>query len=399
MFNLIDLKQKIAIFEDEMIELRRDFHRNPELGYEEYRTSKIVREYLEALGMEVSIVTKTGVVGLLKGNEDGPTVLLRADMDALLQDEQTGVDYASEIPGKMHACGHDGHTAMLLITAKILAAHKDEWKGSVKFVFQPNEEEAGALAMIEEGILENPKVDAAFAVHLWTPIASGKVGLVSGPVMGATEEFEVNILGQAGHTSAPHTAVDPELCASAVVVALQSIQTREINPLLPITIIVGKHLGGTARNIIPEKVNLGGTIRFAFEDEKNEKPILLDKLERVIRGTCEAYGTKYDLRYIPSNPSVLNDKDLVADARKVAVETFGDESCIEEYRCMAGEDFAEFTQRVPSVFAFIGTGNKEKDTEYPHHHPKFNIDEDVLKYGVEFHLRNTLGYLNNHKLK
>jgi amidohydrolase len=396
MFKGINIKKEIAKHEAEMIELRRDIHRNPELGYEEYRTSKIVQDYLEALGMDVSIITKTGVIGILKGNGEGATVLLRADMDALLVDEQTGVDYASEMPGKMHACGHDGHTAMLLITAKILAAHKDEWRGNVKFVFQPNEEEAGALAMIEEGILENPKVDAAFAIHLWSPIESGKVGLVPGAMMGATEEFEVDILGQAGHTAVPHTALDPELCASAIVIALQSIQTREINPLWPITIMIGKHQGGTARNIIPNKVNLGGTIRFAFEDEKNEKPILLEKFERVIRGTCESYGTDYDLRFIPSNPSVLNNKELTEEAKKVAIETYGDVSCIEEYRCMVGEDFAEFTQRVPSVFAFIGCGNKKKDTEYPHHHPKFNIDEDVMKYGVEFHLRNTLRFLSNH---
>jgi amidohydrolase len=313
-------------------------------------------------------------------------------MDALPQEEKTGLPYKSINKGIMHACGHDGHTAMLLIAAKILSDHKDEIKGNVKFVFQPNEEEAGALNMINEGILESPKVDAAFGLHLWTPIESGKIGLASGPIMAAMEEFELSVIGRAGHTSAPHTAVDPILAAANIIQSLQSIQTREIDPLLPIVIMVGKVQGGSGRNIIADKVNIGGTIRFLFKDEAAEKLILLEKFERVVKGICEAMGVQYELRYIPSNPSLMNNSKMTELVRKASKETYGTEDNVYEYKCMAGEDFAEFTHRVPSAFYFIGTGNAEKQTQYPHHHPMFNIDEDTLRYGVEMHVRSVFNF-------
>ena len=390
---MIDVKREVAALEAELIELRRDFHRHPELGYEEYRTSQIIYDYLINLGFKVEKVAKTGVIGLLEGKNPGKTVLLRADIDALPQEEKTGVPYASVNKGIMHACGHDGHSAVLLITAKILAKYKEQIAGNVKFVFQPNEEAAGALDMINEGILENPKVDAAFSSHIWTPIESGKVGLAAGPVMAATEEFELSIIGRAGHTSAPHTAIDPILAATNVIQALQSIQTREIDPLLPITIMVGKVHGGSGRNIIADKVEIGGTIRFLFKNEEKEKPILLGRFERVIKGICEAMGVQYELQFLPSNPSLLNNEKMVDMLRKACKETFGVEDNIVEYRCMAGEDFAEFTHRVPSALYFIGTGNVEKNTHYPHHHPMFNIDEDTLKYGVEINIRAISEYL------
>jgi amidohydrolase len=392
---MFDVKKEVASLYDELIRLRRDFHMHPELGYEEYRTSQVIYEYLEKLGIEVTKVAKTGIVGFLKGAAKGKTVMLRADIDALPQEEKTGLDYQSVNKGVMHACGHDGHTAMLLIAAKILASHKDEIKGNVKFIFQPNEEEAGALDMIHEGVLENPKVDAAFGIHLWTPIESGKIGLANGPVMAATEEFEISIVGKAGHTSAPHTAVDPILAASSVIQNLQSIQTREIDPLLPITIMVGKVHGGSGRNIIADRVDIGGTIRFLFKNEEIEKQILLGKFERVIKGTCDAMGVQYELKFIPSNPSLMNDGKMVEYVKKASKETFDGEDNLVEYRCLAGEDFAEFTHRVPSTFYFVGSGNVEKSTHYPHHHPMFNIDEDTMKYGVEMHIRSVLNFLND----
>jgi amidohydrolase len=390
---MVDIKKEVELLNEELISLRRDFHRHPELGYQEFRTSKIVQDYLKECGIEVSVVSKTGVVGLLKGKEDGKTVMLRADMDALPQEEITGVEYQSVNKGVMHACGHDGHVAMLLVAAKILSKYKDELKGSVKFVFQPNEEEAGALDMIKEGVLENPKVDAAFGIHLWTPIESGKIGLSTGPVMAAMEEFELDIFGKAGHTSAPHTAVDTLLAACTVVQGLQSIQTREIDPLQPLTIMVGKINGGTGRNIIADKVNVGGTIRFLFKDDQKDKVILLEKIERLVKGICESAGVKYELKFIPSNPAVMNDKDMVEYVKVAVKETFGDDSNIVPYLCLAGEDFGDFTQRVPSAFYFVGAGNKDKGTDYPHHHPMFNIDEDTLKTGVELHVRNVVNFL------
>ncbi|WP_326907622.1 M20 metallopeptidase family protein [Sedimentibacter sp. MB31-C6] len=389
------LKKEIKELEGELINLRRDFHMYPELGYEEYRTSKIVYDYLKNLGLEVKNVAKTGVVGLLQGREPGKTVMLRADMDALPQMEKTGLPYKSTNKGVMHACGHDGHTAMLMIAAKILSNYKDNIKGNIKFVFQPNEEEAGALDMINEGMLDNPKVDGALGIHLWTPLKSGEIGIAEGPIMAALEEFELTITGKSGHTGSPHTAIDPILASTNIIQSLQSIQTREINPLFPITIMVGKINGGTGRNIIAEKVELGGTIRFLFKDEVREKKILLEKIERVIKGISEAMGVEYNLKFIPSNPSLLNNANMVNYVKKAAFETYGVDNNVVEYRNMAGEDFAEFSQRVPSILYFIGNGNDEKGTNYPHHHPMFNIDEDTLKYGVEMHVRTALDFLNN----
>jgi amidohydrolase len=387
------IKKTILELEDELIALRRDFHRHPELGYQEFRTSGIVTEYLKALGIETQTVNETGVVGLLKGSGEGRTIMLRADLDALAQDEKSNVEYASLTPGLMHACGHDGHTAMLLIAAKVLAGFRDQIQGNVKFVFQPNEEEAGALNMIEAGILENPKVDAAFGVHLWTPIESGKIGLSSGPVMAATEEFELTILGQPGHTSTPHTAKDPILAAATILQLLQSIQTREIDPLIPITIMVGRIKGGSGRNIIADRVELGGTIRFMFSNEPVEKKLLLEKFERLIKGICEAQDVGCEIKYIPSNPTLMNDDRMVQQLRTAVLETIGNPEAIVEYRCMAGEDFAVFSQRVPSAFYFLGTGNPEAGSHYPHHHSCFNIDETTLKTGVEIHVRTVLNML------
>ena len=368
---------------------------HPELGYEEIRTSKIVFDYLTELGLEVKRVAKTGVVGLLKGDKPGKTVMLRADMDALPQNEKTDLAFASVNEGIMHACGHDGHTSMLMVAAKILSKHKDKLNGNVKFVFQPNEEEAGALDMINDGVLEEPRVDAAFGIHLWTPLKSGEVGLAEGPVMSAMEEFKLEIIGKSGHTGSPHTAIDPIIASTNVIQSLQAIQTREINPLSPITIMVGKIVGGSGSNIIADKVEIGGTIRFLFEDEEREKKVLLEKFERVIKGISEAMNVDYKLEFIPSNSSLLNDGKMVAYIREASIATFGVDDNFVEYRCMAGEDFSEFSQRVPSVFYFLGVGNHKKHTEYPHHHEKFDIDEDILKYGVEMHVRSAIDYLSN----
>jgi len=315
---MTDIKKEVKALEEELINLRRDFHMHPELGYEEVRTSKIVYDYLLDLGLEVSKIAKTGVVGLLRGKKHGKTVMLRADMDAIPQTEKTGLSFQSLNQGVMHACGHDGHTAMLLVAAKILVNYKDDIAGNIKFVFQPNEEEAGALDMINEGVLEKPNVDAAFGIHLWTPLKSGEVGLAEGPIMAALEEFELTIIGKAGHTGSPHTAVDAILASTNIVQNIQSIQTREIDPLLPIAIMVGKINGGSGRNVVADNVQIGGTIRFLFKDEEREKQILLEKFERVIKGSCEAMDVKYSLKYIPSNPSLLNNGEMTQYVRKAS---------------------------------------------------------------------------------
>ncbi|MHB1407441.1 MAG: M20 metallopeptidase family protein [Desulfitobacteriaceae bacterium] len=391
----MEIKAEVAELYDELIRLRRDFHQHPELGYEEYRTSDIAAAYLRKCGLEVKKMSKTGVVGLLRGREPGRTLLLRADLDALAQQELNDVPYKSVYEGKMHACGHDGHIAMLLAAAKILANHQQDIKGNIKFVFQPNEETAGALDMINEGVLEESRVDAAFAIHLWSPVASGQIGVLAGPVMAANEEFELTIFGKGGHTALPETAVDPIMAAAAIIQAVQTIQSREVSVLNPTLIMFGKIQGGSGRNIVPDQVQLGGTIRFLYKNEEQEKAELKQSFERVIAGICQAMRATYELNYIPSNPALINDPALIGLVRQAAFETLGDEKLIVPYRSLAGEDFAEFTRRVPSVFYFVGIGNKEKETDYPHHHPRFNLDEDALAIGVEMHVRTALAYLNS----
>nr|WP_207652898.1 amidohydrolase [Anaeromicrobium sediminis] len=391
---MIDIKKEVLSLNEELIELRRDFHKYPELGYEEFRTAEKITEYLERLGLKTERFCKTGVVSTIEGNKEGKTIMLRADIDALPQREETNVEYASLNEGKMHACGHDGHTAMLLVAAKILANHKEKLNGNVKLVFQPNEEQAGAEDMIKEGVLENPKVDSAFGIHLWTPVESGKIAVIEGPIMAACEEFKLTVIGESGHTSAPHEGNDPILITCKIVEALQALETRQANPLDPITIMVGKINGGSAKNIIAGSVNIEGTIRFSFEEEKKGKERLLKNFKRIVDGICMAFSAKYELQFIPSNPSVNNDREMTNLVRKGAKETLEDEKNLIKYRCLGGEDFADFTHRVPSAFYFIGAGNREKETHYPHHHPKFNIDEDVLKTGVEMHVRTVFNYLN-----
>lgn len=390
----MNIKEEVNEVREEVIRLRRHFHENPELGYEEYDTARFIKQYLEQLGLECCTVAKTGVCAVIYGDKpEGKTVLLRADMDALAVKEQTGLPFSSKNSGVMHACGHDSHIAILLTTAKLLVKHRHQLQGNVKLMFQPNEEEAGALDMIMEGILENPKVDSAFALHLWSPIASGRVGLSSGPVLGTTEEFELILHGKAGHTAMAHEACDTLLGACELVSEMQLLISREFNPLWPIAVVFGRIHGGTARNVVTDTVTLSGTIRFLFPDEKTNKPIVLKAFERIIQGVCDTHKLTYEVEYIPSNPSLVNDPELVELVKENVKEVYGVGDIIEEFRSLAGEDFAEVSQRVPSVMTFLGVYNEEKGTIYPHHHAKFDIDEDVLTLGVELQMRNVFSYL------
>ncbi|MDZ7671546.1 MAG: amidohydrolase [Halanaerobiales bacterium] len=333
-------------------------------------------------------------MGLLEGDNPGKTLMLRADMDALPITEQNDVEYKSQNEGVMHACAHDGHTSMLMIAAKILSKHKDKINGNIKFVFQPNEEGEAARRMIEEGVLENPKVDGAFGIHLWSPIESGKIAISHGAVMGGLYEFELKIKGQGGHTSAPHDAIDPIIVASNVIQSVQSIQTREIDPLKPTLIMFGQINGGTATNIIPEEVMLRGTIRYLYRDNPggNERP--KERFERIIKNVCDSHRADYEIEYIVESPPVYNNEEMVELAYESAQEVMENKSDIVDYTNLAGEDFGEFSDEVPSTFYFIGIGNKEKGTHFAHHHPKFNIDEDSLSLGVEMHVRSALNYLS-----
>lgn len=389
----MDILRDISNYEDELIELRRYFHQNPELGFQEFNTQGKIIEYLENLGLKVEKMAKTGVVALLEGSEAGKTLLLRADMDALPVTEENDFEFKSCNEGIMHACGHDAHMAMLLVAAKILTKNKDKLKGNVKFVFQPNEEDAGAYLMVEEGVLENPKVDGAMAIHIWSPIETGKMSIQEGPVMGAMDIFKLEVIGKGGHTALPQEAIDPILIASQIVVGSQSIQTKEINVLTPTIISFAKFISGTASNIIPEKVTMEGTIRYLYKGDDNsiEKPLV--RFKRVVDGICKTYGADYNLEFTPSNFVVDNDSTLAQVARENASELIGGENLV-SYQTMAGEDFSEFGKEIPSCLFFVGSGNKEKGTDYPHHHPKFNIDEDALILGVQMHVMNAVKFLN-----
>ncbi|KAF5058128.1 putative hydrolase YxeP [anaerobic digester metagenome] len=392
---MIDIKKEVIGFESELIALRRDFHENPELGFKEFRTSKIIYDYLKKLNMEVKNISRTGVVGILNGKRgSGKTILMRASMDALPMQEKTGLSFSSVSAGVMHASGHDGDMAVLLVIAKVLARHRDDFKGNIKFVFQPNEEEAGMLSMIDDGILENPTVDAAFALRHWGAIESGRLGLTAGAVLGTTEEFEITVYGKSGNTSAPNTGKDAIMCAAKIIDALQFLETREYNPMHPMVIMIGQISGGTARTIISDEVKMGGTIRFLFPDEKESKDKVMSAFKRVIRGICDTYSMEYKVEFIPSNPSLMNDKNLVYLMKSAAVTTFGTEYNIDNFTGLMGEDFAEVSHRVPSVMTFLGVHNREKGNIYPQGHPQFSIDEEIMKFSAELHIRAAIKYLN-----
>lgn len=389
----MEIKEQIAQLQQELIALRRDFHMHPELGFQEFRTAEKIVRYLEECGLEVQTnVAQTGVVGLLRGSKPGRTVMLRADMDALPVQEENDVPYKSVEPGKMHACGHDGHVAMLLVAAKILASRKDQLKGNVKFVFQPNEEDAGALKMIEEGVLENPHVDAVFGVHLWSPLPSGKIAVSEGAIMAGQYNFRLVVKGKGGHSGSPHASIDPIITAANIIQTVQLIQTREIDVLKPTLIIFGKISGGSAPNIIPDKVEMLGSMRTLYDssDELAEQP--RRRFERIVASVCEAYRASYELEFMLSSSTLLNDRALIGMVKDVAGQIVKPEN-LTTYVCMAGEDFAEFSNEVPGVFTFIGTGDPEKGTAYPHHHPRFNLDEEMLSVGVEMHVKTALAYL------
>lgn len=382
---------------DELIALRRDIHMHPELGFQEYRTAKLVEDYLNTLGIETKRVAGTGVVGVIQGGKKGKTVLLRADMDALPVQEENNVPYKSVYDGVMHACGHDGHVAMLLVAAKVLMKHKDELCGNVKLVFQPNEEDAGAQYLIKEGVLENPKVDSSFAIHLWTPIQSDYIGLTTGPTMAEMYNFTIVLSGKGGHTSAPQEAIDPILCAANIIQTTQLIQTREIDPMKTTVIMYGMINGGTKTNIIPDKVELAGSLRYLYDGDDNGPQHPRKRFERVVKSICEAHRIKGEISFEVSNYIVLNDEKSVAFLKEnVLRDIVETESQVIPYVCMGGEDFSEFTSHnhVPGALIFVGTGgNEEKKTNAPHHASTFNIDEDTLLTGVQIHIKIAMDFL------
>ena len=356
-----------------MINLRETIHMYPEDGFSEFTTSKIIIEELEKLGIKVQKnVAKTGVAGLIEGKYPGKTVLLRADMDALKIQEQADVEYKSKIDGMMHACGHDGHVAGLLGAAMILNELKDNLHGNVKLVFQPAEErDGGALPMIEEGVLENPKVDAAFAAHLWGYLNEGEVHLKEGPMMASPDIFNIKVIGKGGHGAVPQESIDPIVITCQIVNSLQTIVSRKINPLDPVVITCGRIQGGDCHNVIPNEVELEGTIRTFNEETRNWVPKVMEDL---IRGITTSQGAAYEFKYEPKYPALINDKYMTSFAKESLKKVVGEENVFDlKEPNMGGEDFAYFAQKVPSAFIFVGIANNKSEPVI-HHNPYFKWD-------------------------
>jgi amidohydrolase len=365
---------------DYMVNQRRDFHRHPELGFQEIRTANIVAETLQKLGLEVQRgVGQTGVVGLLEGRRPGPVVLVRFDMDALPIQEENRVEYASHTPGVMHACGHDGHTTMGLALAQILTRYQDDLVGTVKFVFQPAEEGlGGAFAMIADGVLQNPRPDVALAMHLWTPEEYGKVRVVEGPCMASSSVFTLTIQGHGGHGAAPHLATDPILAGAHIVSALQSIVSRNVNPQDSVVVSIGQFLAGTTFNVIPDRAVLKGTVR-SYDNDLHR--MIYRRILEMARNMAIAFSCEATMETIAIVAAVNNAPEPTAVVRRAASLIMGADNLV-EHRTMASEDMGYILEEIPGCYFFVGASNPEKGFIYPHHHPRFDFDERAMIDGV-----------------
>ena len=375
-------------------DIRHQIHMNPELGFEEYETSKLVSSELEKLGIEVTKnVAKTGVVGLIKGGYSGKTVALRADMDALRINEEGDYEFKSKNPGVMHACGHDGHTASLLGVAMMLNEIKDELHGNVKLIFQPAEEvEGGALPMIKEGVLENPKVDAVFGGHLWGSIEEGKVAVKHGAMMASPDIFTIKIHGKGGHAGVPHASVDPVPIMAQVITALQTIVSRKNDPTNPLVISCCNVHSGECHNAIPTEALIQGTVRTLNNDTRD---FAEETIEKFVKGIVESQGASYEFEFIRQFPPLVNDKNMADVLEKSAKKIVGDENVFElATPSMGGEDFAFYTEEVPSSFAFVGM---TKDVENPilHHNAKFAWEDNNMKNLAQTLAQVAIDFLNN----
>lgn len=384
------IREMAEKYKEYVIELRRELHMNPGLSWQEFEASKIIKRELDKMGITYKECAGTGVVVDIKGKEEGKCVLLRADMDALPVNECTVVEYKSQKEGVMHACGHDGHVAQLLGAVKILNECRDEIKGIVRCVFQPAEEIGqGAQKMVEEGVLEG--VDSAFAIHLWSDIPVGKVSVEAGPRMASADNFEIKIIGKGGHGSLPQQCVDPVVTGSAFIMNLQSISSRETNSNDSLVITVGKFQAGTTFNVIPGYAVIQGTTRCFNPELRKEIP---NKIERILKGTANVYRAEYEMKYMFYPAPVINDEKCSKIARGSVRKLLGEEGFYSLEKLTTAEDFSAFLTKVPGVLAFVGVKNPEKECMYPHHHAKFNMDEDGFVIGTSLYVQYALDFLN-----
>jgi len=367
--------------------MRRDFHIHPELGFREVRTGGIVAKELETLGIEVTKgIGKTGVVGLIEGSKPGPTILLRFDMDALPITEDTGAEYSSINPGVMHACGHDGHTAIGLTVAKMLHAHREELSGNVKLCFQPSEEGfngeemGGNLMMIRDGVMDGPKVEKTLALHLWNDKPLGWINISKGPVMAGAELFTIKLTGKGGHGAAPDTTIDPIVAAAQIITALQTIPSRNVPALKSTVISVTSINSGTTFNVIPQTAELLGTIRNFDLDIRD---MVLARFEKIVRSTAEAMGCAVEVSIKKVTPAVINNEEITASVLKSASALLPNAQVdTNNYITMGAEDMGYMQEKVPGCYFMIGSANNEKNLNYNHHHPKFDFDEQALITGA-----------------
>ena len=392
--DLSRVRLDIRAIHPQIIEWRRIIHQKPELAFKEEITSQFVSQKLQEWGIEHQTgIAKTGVVAIIKGNKktqlnksNNRVLAIRADMDALPVQELNEVSYKSQHEGIMHACGHDGHTAVALGTAYYLQQHRDSFSGTVKIIFQPAEEgPGGAKPMIEAGVLKNPDVDAIIGLHLWNNLPVGTLGVRGGALMAAVESFRCTILGKGGHGAMPHQTVDSVVVAAQIVNSLQTIVSRNVSPIDSAVVTVGELHAGTKGNIIADTARMSGTVRY-FNPEF--KGFIQERLEQIIAGICQINNANYDLEYWGLYPPTINDVGIAELIKSVAEEVVETPlGIVPECQTMGGEDMSYFLQEVPGCYFFLGSANPEKDLAYPHHHPRFNFDETALAIGVEMFVR------------
>jgi amidohydrolase len=366
---------------------RRQIHQRPELGFQEQQTAAFISHKLTTWGIEhQTAIAQTGIVATISGHRPGPVLAIRADMDALPIHELNEVEYRSQHPGIMHACGHDGHVAIALGTAYYLSQHRDSFQGTVKIIFQPAEEgPGGAKPMIAAGVLENPEVDAIIGLHLWNNLPLGTVGVRTGALMAATEYFQCTLHGKGGHGAIPHQTVDSILIGAQVVSALQTIVARNIDPLKSAVVSVGEFHAGSAVNVIADQAYLSGTIRYF---DPSYETFFEPRLHQLIGGVCQSHGATYTLEYTHLYPPVINDPDIADMVRSVALSVIETpDGVVPDCQTMGGEDMSFFLKAVPGCYFFLGAANATKNLDYPHHHPRFDFDETALATGVEMFVR------------
>ena len=391
------LARDVAGREERLITLRRAFHQRPELSFEERETAAEIARVLREAGWEAREgVGETGVVGLLRGEAPGEgagrTLLVRADIDALPVQEESDHPWRSRRDGVMHACGHDGHIAIALCLAELLAMRRGELHGTVKLAFQPAEERiAGALAMLADGVMRDPDVDATLGLHLWTPVPVGQVSVADGPVFSSADEVFLRVRGRGGHGAMPHLAVDPIVVAAQIIVALQTLVAREVSPFHPAVVTFGSIHGGAVFNVIADEVELRGTLR-AYEAADRE--LLRRRIGEVARGVAEAMRAEVDYEVRGGCPACVNDPEMAALVRRAAVATVGEANVPGgDQRQAASDDMAYFLEAAPGCYFFVGAGDAARGIDAPHHSPRFDIAEESLAIGLETLARATLDYL------